>query len=107
MDENSQYETFLRNRITELRLEKNVSEHRMSLDLGKSGSYIRSITNGTALPSVKELFNIICYFQMTPSDFFDGLGEQTSPLKVLQKQLRSLSDEDIKKVSLFISWIIK
>ena len=32
-------EIFVRERITELRLAKGVSEHKMSLDLGKSGSY--------------------------------------------------------------------
>ena len=64
MEESQQYETFLRNRITELRTRKNVSEHRMSLDLGKSGSYIRSITNGMSLPSLRELFNIISYFDL-------------------------------------------
>lgn len=45
MDDNRRYEAFVRNRITELREQKGVSEHRMSLELGKSGSYIRSITS--------------------------------------------------------------
>lgn len=35
------YEDFIRTRITELRIAKDVSEHRMSLDLGKSGSYMQ------------------------------------------------------------------
>lgn len=51
--ESNRYEQFVRSRITELRMANNVSEHRMSLDLGKSGSYIRSITNGAALPSLR------------------------------------------------------
>ena len=55
------YDEFIRARITELRIRKDVSEHKMSLDLDKSGSYIRGITNGAALPSLKELFNIIIY----------------------------------------------
>ena len=46
---NAQQEDFVRRRITELRLSKNISEHKMSLDLDKSGSYIRGITSG-ALP---------------------------------------------------------
>ena len=50
MDDNRRYEAFVRNRITELREQKGVSEHRMSLELGKSGSYIRSITNGFLCP---------------------------------------------------------
>ena len=45
----TKYDEFVRSRITELRIKKNVSEHKMSLDLDKSGSYIRNITNGTAL----------------------------------------------------------
>ena len=56
-----QYEAQIRARITQLRLAKNVSEHRMSLDLDKSGSYIRGITSGVALPSLKELLRIIVF----------------------------------------------
>ena len=48
-------EKYIAERITELRLRKNVSEYRMSLDLGHSNSYIRSITSGKALPSMSEL----------------------------------------------------
>ncbi|MDO4274364.1 MAG: helix-turn-helix transcriptional regulator [Eubacteriales bacterium] len=101
------YEEFLRNRITELRLRKNVSEHRMSLDLGKSGSYIRSITSGTAMPSVKELFNIIIYFGITPLEFFAGCGNENSPRMSLIDKLQKLDNEDLEKVILFIQWIEK
>ena len=69
MDEILQYEKFVRDRITELREKCGISEHRLSLELGKSGSYIRSITSGATMPSVKELFNIILYFEMSPADF--------------------------------------
>ena len=54
---------------------KNISEHKMSLDLDKSGSYIRGITSGAALPSLRELFNIISYFDMTPAEFFAPLDD--------------------------------
>lgn len=59
MDETLRYEKYLRERITELREQKGISEHRLSLELGKSGSYIRSITSGATMPSMKELFNIM------------------------------------------------
>ena len=72
----AQYDAFTRNRITELRKLKNISEHKMSLDLGKSGSYIRAISSGVALPSLKELFNIIAYFDMTPAEFFAPLDDK-------------------------------
>ena len=107
MEESQRYETFLRSRITELRVRKDVSEHRMSLDLGKSGSYIRSITNGMSLPSLRELFNIISYFDLTPAEFFVGSDNDDSLLSQLHKEIMSLSEEDLKKVSTFIEWIKK
>ena len=106
MAENN-YDAFIRNRITELRMKKTVSEHKMSLDLGKSGAYIRSITNGTALPSMKELFNIISYFDMTPAEFFAPTEDKISVYSLLCEELRSVPEDDLKKVQLFISWIQK
>ena len=99
------YDEFIRSRITELRIRKDVSEHKMSLDLDKSGSYIRGITNGAGLPSLKELFNIIAYFDMTPVDFFAPLGTEDTPYNILCDRLRSLDAGDLQKVSTFLDWI--
>ena len=107
MEEAQQYEAFLRQRITDLRTQKNVSEHRMSLDLGKSGSYIRSITNGVCLPSLRELFNIIRYFGLTPTEFFIGSDRKDTPRDQLREKILELSDEDVEKVSTFLDWIRK
>jgi len=101
------YDMFVRNRITELRLKKNISEHKMSLDLGKSGAYIRSITNGTALPSLKELFNIMEYFHMNPAEFFAPTEDKYTTYFRLCEHLRTLDEDDLIKVQLFISWIQK
>lgn len=49
MDEN-----YIRNKISELRIKKGLSEYKMSLDLGHSKSYIQSISSGKALPSLSE-----------------------------------------------------
>ena len=53
----TQYDDFIRNRITELRISKNISEHKMSLDLDKSGSYIRGITSGSAFSNCQAKCN--------------------------------------------------
>lgn len=50
------YEDFIRSRITELRMARDVSEHRMSLELGKSGSYIRGVTSGAAYAIAQRTF---------------------------------------------------
>lgn len=52
----AEYENFVRKRITQLRHHLHVSEHKMSLDLGKSGSYMRSISIGKAMPSMRYVF---------------------------------------------------
>lgn len=54
----AEYENFVRKRITQLRHRLHVSEHKMSLDLGKSGSYMRSISIGKAMPSMHEFLRI-------------------------------------------------
>ena len=104
---NTQYDEFIRIRITELRIAKNISEHKMSLDLDKSGSYIRGITSRAALPSLKELFNIIAYFNMTPSEFFAPMENGNTLYDRLCERLRELDAADLEKVDIFIDWIAK
>ena len=101
------YDDFIRSRITELRIKKDVSEHRMSLDLDKSGAYIRGITSGANMPSLKELFNIIAYFEMTPAEFFAPLDNKDTPYHRLCEKLRNLTPEEIEKVNTFVDWIGK
>ena len=43
---------FISDRISVLRTKKNVSEYRMSTDLGHSKSYIQSISSGKSMPSI-------------------------------------------------------
>ena len=107
MDDHRRYEAYVRNRITELREQKGVSEHRMSLELGKSGSYIRSITNGFSMPSLRELFNIIDYFDLTPTLFFAPMDDPDSLRGIIGKKLLALPDEDLEKVAVFLDWIRK
>ncbi len=86
---------FIAERITQLRLKKNVSEYRMSLDLGHSNSYIRSITSGKALPSMSEFLYICDYFHISPKEFFDEKVENPEQINVLLNFARKLPEEDI------------
>lgn len=65
------YGKFVADRITELRLKKNVSEYQMSLDLGRNKTYIQSITSGRNLPKMQQFVEICNYFEITPEEFFD------------------------------------
>ena len=86
-------ETFVRNRITELRLKKGVSEYKMSTDMGHSKSYIQSITSGRALPSFSEFLYMCEYFGVTPRDFFDAGLDNPAREKELLAETRKLDDE--------------
>ncbi len=101
----SQEEAWIRGRITQLRLEKDVSEHKMSLDLDKSGSYIRSITSGAALPSLRGLLEIIAYFDLTPAEFFAPMEDGHTPYRALCETLRAMDAETLQKVCQFVGWL--
>lgn len=75
-------EQFIRNRISDLRTRKGISEYKMSLDLGHSKSYIQSISSGKALPSLTEFLYICDYLGVTPKYFFDQ--EQNEPLLITE-----------------------
>lgn len=64
------YEKFFRERITQLRMQKGVSEYKMSYDLGHSRGYVYNISSGKALPPMKEFFSICEYFGVTPPTVF-------------------------------------
>lgn len=88
--------TFVRNRITELRMEKKISEYKLSLELGHSKNYIQNITSGKSQPSLSELGFIIEYFQITPGEFFGG--DTTDSLNVIElhKLSKQMSDEQVR-----------
>lgn len=90
-----QDEKYIRARITELRIKKNVSEYRMSLDLGHSDSYIRAITSGRALPSMSEFLYMCDYLGVTPKEFFDEKTDNPILLGRLCEAANGLSDEDM------------
>ena len=90
-----QDEKFIRERITKLRLNKNISEYRMSLDLGHSDSYIRNITSGKALPSMAEFLYICEYFNITPKEFFDEDTKNPELINDFISISKGLSNDDL------------
>ena len=90
MDEN-----FIRNRITELRISKGVSEYQMSYDLGHSRGYIYNISSGKALPPLTEFLAICDYFGLTPSEFFQEENKHPDKIKTATVGLLQLSKEDL------------
>lgn len=89
------YEVFIRNRITELRLQKGVSEYKMSKDMGHSKSYMQSISSGRALPSLTEFIYMFEYFGVTPSQFFDTESKNTLLINQILDETKDMTNDDL------------
>ena len=90
------YEEYVRERITQLRLRKGVSEYQMSYDLGHSRGYVYNISSGKALPPLKEFFAICDYFDITPKQFFDEKSENPMLAKKAGEEIEKLKEEDLR-----------
>jgi transcriptional regulator with XRE-family HTH domain len=86
---------YIAKRITELRLKKGIAEHRMSLELGHSRSYMQSISSGRALPSLTEFLAICDYLNVSPKDFFDEENPNPVLIEEIMEKLKNLSDSDL------------
>jgi len=91
-------ESFVRERITGLRLRKGVSEYQMSYDLGHSRGYVYNISSGKALPPLKELFAICDYFEITPSQFFDEGAQNPELIQKAVDGMNLLNEKDLRLV---------
>lgn len=100
-------EQFVRDRITQLRLRKSVSEYRMSYDLGHSRGYVHNISSGKATPPMKEFLAICEYFELTPQQFFD---EGTQSPELIQKAvngMKQLNEDDMLMLLGIINRLLK
>jgi len=86
---------FIRERISFLRTKKNVSEYKMSTDLGHSKSYMQSISSGRSAPSLNEFLYICEYLGVTPKEFFDTQTKEPQLVQTLHNLSRDMSEEDL------------
>lgn len=97
------YEKFIRDRITELRIQAGLSEYRLSSELGRSHGYINSITRGKIKPSMSEFLSICECLEVTPFSFFDASKQMPALIQNITDNLNGLSDTDLQLVSCFIN----
>ena len=95
---------YVQQRITELRVKRNISEYQLSYNVGHSKNYVHNIVSGYSQPSVKELLYLIEALGVTPRDFFDEAGEYSNPYlaKKIMDGIQKMSDENLEAVLLMI-----
>ena len=89
---------FIAKRITELRMQKNISEQKMSFELGHSGNYIQLISSGKMVPSLKEFLAICEFLEVSPSLFFKENIEVPALVQRGINSLNSLKQEDLELI---------
>ena len=96
---------FVRRKITELRIKRDISEYQLSYDVGHSKNYVHNIVTGYSQPSVKELLYLIDALGVTPRDFFDEEVQFQNPFlaKQIIDGIKNINDEDLKAVLSIIS----
>lgn len=88
-------EKYVRERITQLRIQKGVSEYKMGYDLGHSRGYVYNISSGKSLPPLKEFLAICDYFEISPSDFFDERQKYPELIQKATDGLMKLNEQDV------------
>ena len=86
-------------RLSELRLQKDVSAREMSRDIGQSDNYICNIENHHNLPSMSTFFYICDYLKITPKEFFDLESHAPNRLTEIIEKLKRLNPEQLALVS--------
>lgn len=101
------YKEFISKRLSQLRLQKNVSAREMSLDIAQNASYINRIENGKAMPSMEGFIYICQYFQITPEEFFKQDVENPTLTNKLAEELKGLSTQQLETIRSIIRDIKK
>ncbi len=83
-------------RLSALRLNKDVSARDMSLSIGQSSSYINNIETGGSFPSVTAFFYICEYLGITPQEFFDVDSKKPAKERELPEAAKGLSGEQLE-----------
>lgn len=98
---------FIRDRITQLRIQKGVSEYKMSYDLGHSRGYINNISSGKTLPSMTEFLAICDYFDISPVDFFTVEISNPKLRDEVLHSINRLAEDDLRLTLLNINRLLR
>ncbi|MCL2513220.1 MAG: helix-turn-helix domain-containing protein [Oscillospiraceae bacterium] len=89
------YEKKFREKLIALIVSAGIAESKLGYELGKSKNYIRNITSGLAMPSIREFFNICEYFEITPADFFSEETDYPLLVNKIIEGTNGMSEQDL------------
>ena len=86
---------FIGDRITSLRMGRDITERELSNIIGKSDNYINSITTGRTFPSIVSLLDICEYFEITLFEFFYPSTQNPEKLKKVYDEIVRVSSDNL------------
>lgn len=95
-------EKFIRERITQLRLKKGLSESKLSEDIGQARNYCHQVVSGRIYPNIRPFFRLLKRLEVTPKDFFDTSLEDPSLVHEVYQEMCELPKDDLEMTLLFI-----
>ena len=82
-------------RLSILRENKGVSARDMSLSLGLNPSYINTIENGKALPTMSNFFSICDFLGIEPGEFFEADNKNPETINSIIYYLKKMNPHQI------------
>ena len=100
------YESFIVERIAQLRQDKGVSARDMSMSIGQNQNYINQLENKKMMLSMPAFLYICEYLNITPKDFFDMGNNYPESLNTLVDNLKKLDAKALSHVAGIVEEII-
>lgn len=99
---------YIRQRITDIRISKNIPETTASVGFGRHPNYLSTINREKKTPSYNTLVDICNYFDITLSEFFANYPDESfnygTPIQfqIIEDFLRKTTD--VKNLEILKSW---
>lgn len=104
-DSYNELEAFIAERITKLRLQKDISARNMSLSIGLGEGYISHIENRKNMPSIQVLYYICDYLDISIKEFFDDETEEPVLISRIVKEIKKLDVKSLEQLLGFIKTV--
>ncbi len=90
-------------RITQLRMQKNITEKKISRDIGKTSTYLSSMNKNKCMPSLRTLISICDYLGVSLSEFFD-FTNIPYPIKIneIRNELLKFNENELDTLLAFL-----
>jgi len=100
------YESFIAERLAQLRQGKGVSARDMSISIGQNENYINQVENRKTMLSMQGFLYVCEYLNISPMDFFDTGNPYPENLNALVENLKKLNQKALSHVAGIVEELI-